>query len=141
LPIEKAKTKLFGDNEYKPDMKEIFNREDFFLQVPMLSEKALYNNLMIYTTMENTYYETNSLDLNNFFRDVQYNPFNSGKIMDFLLFSLWEANYILNENPKNYRPLVVDPKRLILEYPRYTMRRSTTEILGNFVDKNRIYPD
>ena len=77
----------------------------------MLSEKALFNSLMIFTTMEASYSDGNSYDFNIFFRDVQYNPFNSVKIIDFLLFSLWEANYILNENPKNYKPLVVDVKR------------------------------
>jgi hypothetical protein len=101
----------------------------------MLSDKALFNSLMIYTSMENSYSESNSYDLNIFFRDVQYNPFNSGKIMDFLLFSLWEANYIINENPQNYKPLVVDTNRLILEYPSFTMKRKKDEILGFFVDK------
>jgi hypothetical protein len=101
----------------------------------MLSEKALFNSLMIYTTMEGKYSERNCYDLNIFFRDVQYNPFNSVKIIDFLLFSLWEANYILNENPKNYKPLVVDVKRLILEYPGFSIRTSDSEILGNFVGK------
>ena len=90
---------------------------------------------MIYTTMEGKYSERNCYDLNIFFRDVQYNPFNSVKIIDFLLFSHWEANYILNENPKNYKPLVMDFKRLILEYPGYSIRKSDSEILGNFVDK------
>ncbi len=84
-----------------------------------------------------SYSQNYSYDMASFFRDIQYNPFNSAKILDFLLFCLWEGNYILSENPSNYKPLIVNLNDLILEYPAYTEynKEKQYEILGNFVDK------
>jgi hypothetical protein len=126
---------LFVGVDFKPELKAIYNREEFFLQVPMLSDKALFNSLIIYTKMEGSYTESSCYDMNTFFRDIQYNPFNSAKIFDFLLFSLWEANYILTENPSNYKPLILDTNNLIIDYPSYTIKKNNFEILGNYVDK------
>ena len=89
----------------------------------MLSDKALLNTLMIFTKME-------------FLRDIQYNPFNSAKIIHFFLFSLWETKYILDEAPQDYKPLVVDTKNIILEYPKnYDDRGDPFDIIGNFIDR------
>ena len=41
----------------------------------------------------------------------------------------------MNEAAQDYTPLVVDVKKIILEYPNYEQRREAKEIIGNFIDR------